>query len=412
LKSFGPGALLFGDEERKELADVLESGFMYRYGEDDDPEFKGKVYRFEQELAAYSGSPYCVAMNSGTSALFAALSAAGIGPGDEVIVPGYTFIASLSSILYSRAIPVLAEIDHSLTLDPADIEQKISGRTKAIIPVHMLGNPCAMDRILALAQKYNLLVIEDACQAFGGSYKGKKLGSLGQIGCYSFNRFKTINSGDGGALVTADRNYYERAFAFHDQGHLPYRKGIEMGNRAIIGLNFRMNELSAAVLLAQLRRTDYIVDKLKKNKKLIKDILSEVDGLKFRRINDPDGEAGTLLTLQFDDPAAAEGFADELGAKPVFYSGWHVYTHMEQLLGRKMPAPVNCPFTCPVHGLDVKYKAGMLPQTEDILKRSVTIGIGVIDRGNGAGFGVNILSGEEEIIRTAEKLAGILKKYL
>ncbi len=412
MKSCGPGALLFGDEERKELMDVMESGFLYRYGEEDDPDFKQKVYALEQELARRVGVSYSVAVNSGTSALLSALSAAGIGPGDEVIVPGYTFIASISSIVYARARPVLAEVDDSLTLDPGDIEQRITGRTRAIMPVHMIGNPCDMDGIKAIAKKHDLLIIEDACQAFGGSYRGTALGNLGDIGCFSFNRFKTINAGDGGALVTDDKRYYERAFAFHDQGHLPHRKGAEMGNRAIMGLNFRMNELTAAVVLAQLRKAGYIVEQLRKNKRILKEMLGRVEGLKFRRINDPEGEIATILTLQFDDDDAAEGFSREINAQPVFYSGWHVYTHMEQLLGQKMPPQINCPFTCPHFAEQVEYLRGMLPRTEELLKRSVSIGIGVIDKGNGAAFGINILSTEDEILETGEKLTAILKKYI
>lgn len=412
MKSFGPGALLFGDEERKELLEVMESGFLYRYGEEDDPDFKQKVYTLEQELARRTGAKHAVALNSGTSALLAALSAAGIGPGDEVIVPGYTFIASLSSIVYARAVPVLAEVDRSLTLDPDDIEPRITGRTRAIMPVHMIGNPCAMDRIREIATKHDLLIIEDACQAFGGSYRGTPLGTLGDIGCFSFNRFKTINSGDGGALVTDDRNYFERAFAFHDQGHLPHRKGAEMGHRAIMGLNFRMNELTAAVVLAQLRKTDYIVTQLRKNKGLLKEMLSGVPGLGFRKINDPAGEIATILTLQFADAATAEAFSRELDTQPVYHSGWHVYTHMEQLLGQKMPSQINCPFSCPHSATGVDYRRGMLPKTEDILKRSVSIGIGVIDKGNGAAFGINILSTEEEILQTGERLLAILKKHV
>ena len=410
-KSYGPGALLFGEEEKKELMDVIESGYLYRYGEEVDPDWKQKVYGFEQAVAIHVNRRYCVALNSGTSAIMTALAAAGIGPGDEVIVPGYTFIASIAAIVYARAIPILAEVDESLTIDPEDVKRKITDKTKAILPVHMIGNPADMDKIMEIAESHNLLVVEDACQAFGGSYKGQKLGSIGHIGCFSFNRFKTINSGDGGALVTNDKSIYERAFALHDQGHLPNRKGAEMGNRALIGLNFRMNELTAAVLLAQLRKTDFILDTLRKNKRILKNVLSQIPGVKFRRINDPEGECATILTLQFESSEAAEEFAAEIQSKTVFYSGWHVYTHMEQLLGQKVPTEYNCPFQCPVYGRKVEYTPGMLPQTEDLLKKCVSIGVGVIDKGNGASYGINVLSAEEEVRATAEKLADIIQKY-
>lgn len=412
MKSFGPGALLFGEAEKKELMEVIESGHLYRYGDADNPEFLRKVYTFEQKIAEFAGTKHCVALNSGTSALLTALSCSGIGPGDEVLVPGYTFIASISSIVYSKAVPVLVEVDESLTMDPDDLERKITPRTKAIVPVHMLGNPCNMDRIMEIANKHDLLVIEDACQAFGGSYKGRKLGTFGKVGCYSFNRFKTINAGDGGAIVTDDEDLYKLCFAFHDQGHFPLRDGAEMGNRAIIGLNFRMNELTGAVLLGQMTHMDYIPKTLRRNKAIVKEILSEIEGLEFRRLNDPEGEIGTLLTMRFPTAKGAEGFAAELGGKPVYYSGWHVYAHMEQLLGQKMPSKTKCPFACPLYGQNPVYEKGMLPQTDDLLLRSVSVGIGVIDKGNGAGFGINILSSEDEVYAMANKLKNLVKKYI
>lgn len=412
MRSFGPGALLFGDAERKELKEVLDNGYLYRYADADEPLFLRKVYTFEQKLAAYAQSSYCLALNSGTSALLAALSAAGVGPGDEVIVPGYTFIASISAIVYARAVPVLVEVDESLTMDPEDFRRNITNKTKAVMPVHMIGNPCAMDKIMEIAKAHNLIVIEDACQAFGGSYKGKMLGTIGDIGCYSFNRYKTINAGDGGALVTANTDYYKYAFAFHDQGHFPNRDGVEVGNRAILGLNFRMNELTAAVLLGQLSRMAEMLLTLRRNKAIVKNILSEVDGLQFRRINDPAGEIATLLTLRFPTVEAAKGYAAEIGGQPVYQSGWHVYAHMEQLLHKKMPASVKCPFDCPVYNKDVTYSAGMLPITDDLLRRSVSIGIGVIDKGNGAGFGINVLSSESEVVAVGEKLRQLAKKYV
>ena len=169
----GPGAYVFGDEERREVLDVLESGYLFRYGSEDDPAFKRKCATFEKEFQEKMGAKYCVAVSSGTGALMACLAALGIGAGDEVIVPGYTFIASISSIILSNAIPVLAEIDESLTIDPMDIEKKITEKTKAIMPVHMLGNPCDMDSIMRIAKKHGLYVIEDCCQGLRGDVQGQ-----------------------------------------------------------------------------------------------------------------------------------------------------------------------------------------------------------------------------------------------
>ncbi|MDD3367010.1 MAG: aminotransferase class I/II-fold pyridoxal phosphate-dependent enzyme, partial [Sphaerochaetaceae bacterium] len=235
----GPGYYFMGEDEEREVMEVMRSGHLNRYGSEDDPKFKKKVYTLEHEIAKKFGAKYGLAVTSGTSALIVALQALKIGPGDEVICPGYTFIASMSSIITAGAVPVLAEIDESLTLDPKDIERHISKKTKAIMVVHMLGNPAAMDEIAAIAKKHNLLLIEDSAQAFGAKYKGKYVGLTGDIGTYSFNVFKTINAGDGGLILTNNEETFKTAFAIHDQGHMPLRAGLEVGNRSIVGQNFR-----------------------------------------------------------------------------------------------------------------------------------------------------------------------------
>ena len=256
----GPGMELIGEEEKQQLLEVIEAGYLFRYGSPDNPAFKAKVFRLEQEVANLVGVHHAVALNSGTTALLVALSGLGVGPGDEVIVPGYTFIASISSIVYARAIPILAEVDRTLNLDPEDVRRKITPRTKAIMPVHMLGNPARLDELQAIANEHNLLLIEDCAQAFGATYKGRRVGSIGHAGTYSFNIFKTITAGDGGMVVTDDEAAYKRFFAFHDQGHSPMRTGIEIGKRPFIGLDFRMTEIAAAVLLAQVAKADDMLD--------------------------------------------------------------------------------------------------------------------------------------------------------
>lgn len=405
----GPGAYLFGEEERKELLDVMETGYLSRYGEEDDPAFKQKVLTFEKEFAEFVGVDYCVALSSGTSALITSLAALGIGPGDEVIVPGYTFIASISSIIHAKAIPVLAEVDESLNIDPEDISKKITKRTKAIMPVHMLGNPCDMDKIMEIAKEHKLNVIEDCCQAAGASYKGKKVGSIGDIGAFSLNIYKTITAGDGGMVVTSDRDLYERAFGFHDQGHKPKRMGLEIGNRNIIGMNLRINELTGAVALAQVRKLEKIVKILREKKRKLKEAISGIDNIGFRKIND-EGECGTLLTLLFKDKEKADKFADKIGTKTLAYSGWHVYNNMEQILNKKTVTEYRCPFVCEKYGKKIEYRAHMLPQTDDILERAVNISVGVVDKGLGAPFGISIISSEEEIKEVTDKIKQIMAK--
>ena len=409
LKMSGPGRYLFGEEEKKEVMDVLESGHLFRFGLEGDADYKKKVVSFEDEFKKQMGAKYCIATTSGTASLLTCLAALGIGPGDEVIVPGYTFLASMSSVIYARAIPVLAEIDQSLTIDPADIEKKITDRTKAIMPVHMLGNPADMDPIMKIAKKYNLYVIEDCCQAVGASYRGIKVGNFGEISAYSINHMKVISSGDGGAVITNDYDLYEKAFGFHDQGHKPSRFGEEIGKRSIIGLNFRMNELTGAVALAQTRKLDTILSTLRANKKKLKDMIKDIPGIGFRKIND-EGECATLLTLLFKDKETADKFASKIGTKTLSSSGWHVYNNMEQLLDKKVPTKFGCPFECKEYGRDIKYRQHMLTQTDDILDRAINISIGVVDRGLGAVFGINILSSDDEIKAVADNIRKVMKQ--
>ncbi len=386
----GPGSQWIGEEEKRELLDVMSSGYLFRYGSLDDPRFKHKVYDFEREFAARSGVRYALATSSGTGALICALKAVGIEPGDEVIVPAYTFIASFSAVISAGGVPVLTEIDDSLNIDPGDIERRLTPRTKAVMPVHMLGNPCAMDEIADLCRKRGLRLVEDACQANGASYRGRKVGGIGEIGAFSLNIFKTVTSGDGGAVVTDDEKLYRLAFGYHDQGHAPLRAGVEVGERSIIGTNFRMNELTGAVALAQLRKIDRILAVLREKKTLFKALISDIPGVGFRRLNDPAGECATLLTVIFDSAAQAARTSRALGTTTVDHSGWHVYSNMEQ-------------FGCYLKERGRPFGRGAYPRTDDILSRSVNLSVGVVDAGLGAAFGIHIDSSEDEIRAAARK---------
>ena len=388
----GPGAFLVGDEERRHVAEVMETGYLSRYGSEDDPRFRRKVVTLERLFAERSGVPYALAVSGGTGAIMASLVALGVGPGVEVLVPGYTFVASISAVLAVGGVPVLTEIDESLTMDPEDLEGKITANTRVIMPVHMLGNPSAMDAIMAVARKRKLLVLEDCCQAVGARYHGTPIGAIGDIGAFSLNINKTITSGDGGMVISKDKDLYERAFGYHDQGHKPLRMGLEIGTRSILGINLRMNELTGAFALGQLEKLDRILGMLKDKKGKLKKLVADakVPGMSFRTLHDPD-ECGTLLVVSFDDARRAARVAKDLGSKTVSESGWHVYNHMEQILsvvdeaGRK------------------RYRAHMLPRTDDILSRSIALSVGVVDPGLGAGFGINVLSGDEQIASAAER---------
>jgi 8-amino-3,8-dideoxy-alpha-D-manno-octulosonate transaminase len=397
----GPGSFLVGEEERKEVAEVMESGYLSRYGTAEDPRFKRKVVTLEKQFAERIGTKYAVAVNGGTGAIMATLIALGVGPGVEVLVPGYTFVASISAILAVGGTPVLTEIDDSLTMDSEDIEKKITKECRVIMPVHMLGNPADMDRISEISKKHGIIVLEDCCQALGATYKGRHLGSIGHAGAFSLNINKTITCGDGGVVATDDRKIYEKAFGFHDQGHKPLRMGVEIGKRSSIGINLRMNELTAAFALGQMQKLDTILGLLREKKAKFKGALAEakIPGMSFRTINDP-GECATLCTVIFNEAETAQMAAEALRTKVVSDSSWHVYNNMEQILAIR-----------DTEGR-YRYKKHMLPLTDDILQRSINLSVGVVDPGLGAAFGINILSDDEEIQSTASRFIDTVMKII
>ncbi len=404
---------IIGKEEKEALMEVIESGYLFRYGDLSDPRFKAKVWNLERDFAKAMGAKHALAVSSGITALLTTLWTLGIGPGDEVIVPGYTFIASITSIIFARAIPVLAEVDETLTLDPEDVKKKITARTKAIMLVHMLGNPGHLDKISKIAEENNLILIEDCAQACGASFKGKSVGTFGKMGAFSLNVYKTITAGDGGMIVTDDEELYKRAFAIHDQGHLQLRQGVEQGNRTVLGLNFRMNELTGAVAGAQLKKLEYIKKKLQENKKRLKTALSNIKEIKFRNILDEQGDVGTLLTFFMPDVKSAEKLAEKIGCTTVAKSGWHVYNNMEHFLEKMTVTSDGCPFTCPHYkGETPRYYKGMLPQTDDLLERAINISVGVSDSGLGSPYGIIITSTLEEIDQVAQNLIQEIKECL
>ncbi|HEX5466846.1 MAG TPA: aminotransferase class I/II-fold pyridoxal phosphate-dependent enzyme [Candidatus Limnocylindrales bacterium] len=409
----GPGVELIGEEEIAEVMDVLRSRFLSRYGPSDDPAFGAKCRRLEQQVAELSGVGYGLAISGGGSAaLWLALLCLGIGPGDEVIVPGFTFVASISSVVYAQALPVLAEVDDTFNLDPADVEQRITPRTRAIIAVHMLGAPARLDELKAIADRHGLALIEDCAQAFGATYQGVGVGGVGAVGTFSFNEFKTITAGDGGLIVTDDEELYGRLFAMHDQGHAPYRLESRYPERPFLGMNFRMTELSGAVLLAQLRRVDGIRSHLRANKAIVKGAIEDLPGIGFRTLIDTEGDLGTHLVVTFPDADVARAVASEVGSIPLSASGWHTYANMEHLLERRTITGKGCPFDCGgVHGEHPDYRLGMLPRTDALLARSMSIGIGVRDA-NLAPFGLRMRDDAAAAVEVADRFREAARKHV
>ncbi|MCE5345171.1 MAG: DegT/DnrJ/EryC1/StrS family aminotransferase [Bacteroidales bacterium] len=386
-----PGGLEIGEEEKSAVMQVLDDKYLFRYYGPSGVESKVKL--FEEEFSEKIGVKHSLATNSCTSALICSLVALGIGPGDEVIVPGYTFFASCATIVAARAVPVIAEVDDSLTIDPVDIEKKITPRTKAIIVVHMRGVPCDMAKILTLASKYNLKVIEDVAQSAGGSFKGTRLGSFGEMGAFSFQYHKIITAGEGGMVTTNDNLLYDRAMSYHDTAACWRPGGPEKrfskarySGELFPGVNYRMNEITGAILRVQLNRLDGLISKMRYNKSRIKKAIENIPGLEFRRLNDAAGDTGLVLIFFLSDPEITGRFADALKAEGIAASSmhnksvpdWHIYSYWEMILNKWTATQEGCPYTCDYYlkeGGKVNYSPDMNPNTLQYLHRSVHIDI-------------------------------------
>ena len=382
-----PGGLEIGKEELEQLTEVINNKYLFRYyGPTDAP---SKVKAFEEEFKAIMGSPYCLATSSCTGALISSLVGCGIGPGDEVLVTGYTFFASCASIVAAKAIPVICEVDETLTMDPADMEKKITKATKAIVAVHMRGVPCNMDAIMALAEKYNLKVIEDCAQAVGATYKGKFVGTFGDCGCFSFQYHKTITAGEGGAVLCKDARTYARVCSYHDTAACwrPDRFAEQrFEGELFCGSNFRMGELAGAVMLAQVRKLDRLNALMRDHQKRIIAQIKDTKGITVRPCNDPDGDTGICLMFYLDAPEKVGPFCDALKAEGVnaagvFNSGipdWHIYAHWKHVIQKKASSEVCCPWQCPYHeqkAEPVQYAEDMNPKTLEYLGKVVHLDI-------------------------------------
>ncbi|XZF12822.1 DegT/DnrJ/EryC1/StrS family aminotransferase [Chitinophagaceae bacterium MMS25-I14] len=332
-----PGYELFGAAERKEVNDVLETGILMRYGFDAARKGNWKAKELEEEINKTFGSKYSQLVSSGTAALTTAMAALGIGSGDEIIMPTFTFVASFEAVVSVGATPVLVDIDESLTLDPAAVEKAITPKTKAIMPVHMCGSMAYLDELKALCDKHNLILLEDACQAIGGKYKGKSLGTIGDAGTFSFDFVKIITCAEGGAVLTNNEEVYKKADQYSDHGHDHMGKDRGADLHPYLGYNFRISELHAAVGLAQVRRLEEFLTLQKRNHSIIYNTLKEISGVTFRIIPDPAGDTGSFVSffLPTEDMTrkVVAGFA-EAGIAGNFYwydNNWHYIRKWEHL---------------------------------------------------------------------------------
>lgn len=358
-----------GKAEIDAVVKVIESKqFMrYRGGEG------GFTETFEKNLCEKFSTKHALTVNSGTSALICSLAAFGIGPGDEVIVPAYTWVASALAPLAVGAVPVIADINETLTIDPKDIERRITKYTKAIIPVHMINRPCDMDAIMKIAKKHKLLVCEDACQAIGVSYKDKRLGTIGDAGAYSFNQFKNITCGEGGALITNNERTFERARMYHDAGAFTRNYASSVKEPFFPGINLRVSEIQGAILGEQLKRLDKILKMLKERKEVMVEVFSKTS--KFRIAPHNDEENSIAIAIIFDDKKDAAVFDEKHKIGLLINSGRHVYTKWEPLLEKRSFHPKMNPFNWAQR--KIEYTEDMCKKTLEILSRSINMGIGI-----------------------------------
>ncbi|MEM9686256.1 MAG: DegT/DnrJ/EryC1/StrS family aminotransferase, partial [Bacteroidota bacterium] len=342
-----PGFELFGEHEQKHVNDVLETGILMRYGFDTMRNNCWKAKTFEQVFAQKMQVKHAQLVSSGTAALTVALASAGIGAGDHIIMPVFTFVASFESILALGAIPVLVDIDDTLTLDPKAVENAITPKTKAIMPVHMCGSMATLNELQRLCKKHQLLLIEDACQAIGGYYEGKSLGSYGDIGCFSFDFVKTITCGEGGAIITNNDTYAQHADHYSDHGHdhIGNNRGLE--NHPFMGYNYRISELHAAVGLAQLLRLDDFLSIQKKHYTIIREALSTIPQITFRRVPETGEENHSFLSFFLPDEnltRKAHKALTEKGIDGCFYwydNNWHYIKKWEHLKQLKTLGPLS-----------------------------------------------------------------------
>ncbi|MFK7811090.1 MAG: DegT/DnrJ/EryC1/StrS family aminotransferase [Maribacter sp.] len=332
-----PGFELFGEQEKKQVQEVLDTGVLMRYGFDGMRNGQWKALELEKALAKRMEVDHVQLVSSGTAALTVALASAGIGAGDEVIIPTFTFVASFESILAIGAIPILVDVDDTLTLNPESVEKAITAKTKVVMPVHMCGSMADLKALKAICDKHGLLLLEDACQAIGGTFEGKPLGSYGDLGCFSFDYVKTITCGEGGAVITNNEKYKINADHYSDHGHDHVGKDRGAETHPFLGYNYRISELHAAVGLAQIDRLDEFLSIQKTNYTTLRDALKNIPEVSFRRVPEGGEESYAFLSFFLPDEHIAQKVHQALGNGGVdacFYwydNNWHYYRKWEHL---------------------------------------------------------------------------------
>jgi 8-amino-3,8-dideoxy-alpha-D-manno-octulosonate transaminase len=337
-----PGFEFFGEEERKEVNDVLETGILMRYGFDGARKGRWKAKELEQAITEVFGCGYAQLTSSGTSALTTAMAALGIGAGDEVIMPSFTFVASFEAVLSVGAIPVLVDVDDTLTLQPAAVRAAITPATRCVMPVHMCGSPADLDALQQICKDHSLILLEDACQSIGAKYKGRSLGTIGDAGAFSFDFVKTITCAEGGVVMTNSKDLYSKCDGYTDHGH--DHAGVDRGAdlHPFIGYNYRISELHAAVGLAQIRKLDTFLSIQKKNCALLREQLSQVPEISFRKVPEGGEDSCTFLSWFLPTAEITQAVVDEMKEQGIlagsfywFINNWHYirkWDHLKQAI--------------------------------------------------------------------------------
>ena len=397
-----PGFEFFGDEERKEVNEVLETGILMRYGFDGPRKGIWKSKELEAAVSKVFGCEHAQLTSSGTAALTTAMAALGIGVGDEVIMPAFTFVASFEAVLSVGAVPVLVDIDETLTLDPAAVKAAITPKTKCIMPVHMCGSMADMDALQQICTNHNLILLEDACQSIGGTHKGKKLGTIGAAGTFSFDFVKTITCGEGGVVMTNSKDVYTKCDAYTDHGHdhLGVDRGADL--HPFIGYNFRISELHAAVGLAQIKKLDTFLSIQRKNNKLLRSYLAQVPGITFRAVPDEDGDSCSFLSWMLPTEASTKAAIESLKEAGVFAgnfywyaNNWHYITKWNHLKNATTLNRLNDDQTSALLGLQTQSFA----KSDAIMSRTISTAI-------------SLLWTEAQIIEKGEKMLAAITKVL
>ncbi len=394
-----PGFEIFGDEERKEVQDVLDTGVLFRYGFDAARKGRWKARELEKEITALTGAAHCHVCANGTAALSVALAACGVGAGDEVIVPPFTFIATVEAVLNAGAVPVFVDIDETLCLDPAAVTRAVTPRTRAVLPVHMCGAMARIDALQKVCEERGLILIEDACQAFGATFQGRSLGTFGRMGCFSFDAVKTITCGEGGAVITDDPQLYALADAWADHGHDHVGDDRGLEGHPILGTNCRISELNAAVGLAQVRKMPHILETQRRHKGALMDALYGIEGLTFREVPDPRGDSATFLSFFLPDEDKARKTAAALAASGVdgcFYwydNNWHYLRRWDHLKNLKSAA--RLPLTLLNDVPD--YSRLSLPRSDAVMGRTISMLI-------------KLSWTDDEVAQRGEKMAAIIRQ--